>query len=127
VADLTLAVNCHSIPGNDDGRSGRVQKVLPTVAEMPNGEKPSWSKDVAAAAAAMKAANFGSGCGEISPGCVRQKRLWFPVTSVSFPKGLHSWSSEQSRYDHPAMKMIKKAKSSRRETWGEGKKWILFR
>ena len=59
------------------------------------------------------------GCGEIFPDCVRQKRLWFPVDSVSFPKGLHSWSSEQSRYDHPAMKMIRKAKRSRRETCRE--------
>jgi len=43
---------------------------------------------------------------------------------VSFPKGLHSWSSEQRRYDHPAMKMIKKAKRSRRETCN---KWSLYR
>jgi hypothetical protein len=53
---------------------------------------------------------------------------WFPVTRVSFPKGLHSWSSEQSRYDQPAMKMMRNANRSRRETWDQCQDFInIFR
>lgn len=31
-------------------------------------------------------------------------------------KGLHSWSREQSRYDHPAMKTMRKANSASLDT-----------